>query len=158
MSDLARYLRFSQSVLWLVNSQTEGLTHADSLLTASPYSNSLNWILGHMVAYRQNMLKLLGDEEPLLEPDMWEVYKRGAAQMTAASSPLPLEELVAKFRHSQERLEAALSNTTADFLAQPHRPDQTKGQWLDFLQWHEAYHGGQLEFGRQLAGKSEPVI
>lgn len=158
----AKFIRYSQTGLWLMEKQTADLTHEQSLLVASPHSNCLNWVVGHLVVYRQIMLQELGGAaDSPLEPEVVALYQRGSARLTAATPGLVLfAQLVALFQHSQPQLEALLEQKTADDWATIYNPKngQTLGERMEFLQWHEAYHSGQLEFGRQLAGYGDVVI
>jgi hypothetical protein len=49
--------------LWVLKQQTEGLTHADSLLQPAMRGNCLNWILGHLAVHRDYVLDALGREK-----------------------------------------------------------------------------------------------
>jgi hypothetical protein len=41
--------------------QTEGLTHADSVVQPPVQGNCLNWVMGHVLDTRNDVLKLLGE-------------------------------------------------------------------------------------------------
>ncbi|MGC8787158.1 MAG: hypothetical protein ACP5Q1_07005, partial [Anaerolineae bacterium] len=47
--------------LEIVQAQTKGLSHADSLLQPPFRGNCLNWVLGHLVTNRDRVLALLGE-------------------------------------------------------------------------------------------------
>ncbi len=44
----------------IIKMQTENLTHEDSLIQLPFRSNCLNWVVGHVLANRCNILALLG--------------------------------------------------------------------------------------------------
>lgn len=46
--------------LYIIKVQTQGLTHADSLLQLPFRGNCLNWVVGHIAANRNTMLYFLG--------------------------------------------------------------------------------------------------
>lgn len=46
----------------IVKSQTQGLSHADSLLQLPFRGNCMNWVLGHIATTRNAMLQFLGEE------------------------------------------------------------------------------------------------
>ena len=58
---------------------------------------------------------------------------------------------------SQERLDAALAGLTTEDLERVV-DDRTLAERLTFDYWHEAYHTGQTELLRQLAGADDKVI
>ncbi len=63
-----------------------------------------------------------------------------------------MEEILAAFDDSQDTILAALERTTEADLAASHAKE-TVGQRLAFLQFHEAYHIGQIGLLRRLLGK-----
>jgi len=137
---------------------TEGLSHEDSLVQPQPAGNCLNWVLGHILAHRNEVLKLLG-EGPAWEPERAVRYGRGAPPLTDGAEATPLDELQNKLAASQERLNAALDGATPERLAEPREGRMAKnvGEWLAFLQFHEAYHIGQVALLRRTAGKEGAI-
>jgi uncharacterized damage-inducible protein DinB len=147
--------------LGIIEAQTEGLTHADSLLQLPFRGNCLNWVLGHIVANRNTMLRFLGEEAILSEAH--------AARYGYDSEPvcgdeddiLTLEQLLTALEPSQSALSASLLKITEEELAREEQSflgTSTLGQLIFFLFWHESYHAGQPEYLRQLAGKDDKVI
>src|SRR5258707_13686376 len=67
----------------VIGRQTAGLTHADSLLQPAMRGNCLNWVLGHIAASRNVILRMLG-EEPVLTVEYAERYKRGSEPVLGA--------------------------------------------------------------------------
>ncbi|MEZ4769190.1 MAG: DinB family protein [Caldilineales bacterium] len=146
--------------LWIIRRQADGLTHADSLLQPTFRANCLNWVLGHIVVGRNRALKLLeleqvwGDDERL-------VYETGSTPLLDEANAVPLERLLALLDLAQDRLAEKL-NTSSDAVLreQVHfrGRDQTLGEALAGLAWHETYHTGQTELLRQLSGVDDKVI
>jgi len=60
--------------LCLIEMQTTGLSHSDSLIQTPNNINCLNWILGHIAVGRDSVLRLIG-EEPLLSETETNRYK-----------------------------------------------------------------------------------
>jgi uncharacterized damage-inducible protein DinB len=143
----------------VIRMQTEGLTHADSLRQLPFRGNCMNWVLGHIVVHRDKVLALMG-EKPALQPDERALYARGSNPIMEGDHALTLEELLAALEKSQVQLMAALQAASpADLeVAMGEGSQQTKLERIQFLQWHETYHLGQLEILRQLAGKDDAVI
>ena len=142
----------------IIKRQADGLTHEDSLRQL-PNSNCLNWVIGHIAANRDEVLRTLG-EPPLLGPDGVR-YKRGSDPVTEADEEIqPLEELLHWLDHSQEHIAAALSKMSEAELSRELPSDERKmtiGQRAFFLYFHETYHVGQTELFRQLAGKNDNI-
>src|SRR5690348_17557139 len=94
---------FARNV-WIVKQQTNGLTHADSLIQLPFQGNPMNWVLGHLAANRDDVLELLG--APPVMADDGKRYKRESDPLTGQEEGvLPLEELLARLDQSQERSE-----------------------------------------------------
>ena len=109
---IARYFSINHRVLHM---QIEGLSHEDSLLQPPFKGNSLNWVLGHIIAGRSTALVLLG-EEPVWDKEKSAPYSRDSEPINAEAA-YPLEQLVDDLDKSQERLETALDRITAEELA-----------------------------------------
>jgi len=114
-----------------IDENTRGITREQSLVAPSPGGNCLNWVLGHIVATRVPVLALAGAEPVWTAADA-AIYRRGAAPLDA------------------ERI-------TPEALAAPGSPAvpgglQPVGMQLGILNFHEAYHAGQLGILRRLLG------
>ena len=147
--------------LGIIKAQAKDLNHADSLLQLPFGGNCLNWVLGHMVANRNTMLRFLG-EEAILSEAQAERYGFGSQPVCGDGDDiLTLEQLLALLEQGQSALAAGLQAATVEELAgevQSFLGTTTLGQLILFLYWHETYHVGQPEYLRQLAGKDDKVI
>jgi len=132
-----------------------GLSHEDSLVQPPRGGNCLNWVAGHVVANRNSILGLVG-EQPIWSEAETEPYKRGSAPIQDGSRARKFEHIVADFVRSQERLRAGLARMTEEDLAKK-KGDETVGATLHFLQFHEAYHIGQMGLLRRMAGKEGAI-
>ena len=147
--------------LGIVKAQTQGLSHADSLLQLPFRGNCLNWVLGHIADNRNTMLVLLGEEAIPVAPGMGLAEDGSDPVCGDAGDILTLEQLLMVLEQGQSALTARLQKTTAEELArevQSFLGTTTLGQLIFFLNWHESYHTGQTEVLRQLAGKDDKVI
>jgi hypothetical protein len=147
-------------MLYGINSQAleanaKGLSHEDSLLQPPRGGNCLNWVAGHIVANRNFVLGLLG-EQPIWSDAQAERYKRGSAPITDGSGAQRLEEILADFRTAQERIHAGLGRLKDEDLSR-RKGDKVLGESLHFLQFHEAYHIGQIGLLRRMAGKEGAI-
>ena len=65
----------------LIKRQTDGLSHADSLVQ-TPYNiNCLNWVLGHIAVNRDGVMRLIG-VEPMLSQEETLRYKTESYPIT----------------------------------------------------------------------------
>ena len=135
-----------------------GFTHAESLVPAAAGANCANWIVGHMIDSRSAVLELLG-QEPLWNEAKGKPFNDHAAWSDPEAVALPWESLLADFEASQERLRAGLAAVTPERLAAHHKPEskRPRGMQLNFLQFHEAYHVGQVGLMRRIVGKSGAI-
>lgn len=151
-ADLTRLFRINHQAL---HANLEGLSNEDALVQPES-GNCLNWVLGHIVASRNGILAAMGRELywPAEEASR---YKRGSAPVTGPEGAKPFDRLVKDFDATQERILAALESATQADLDKPHSSDQTVGEWVAFLHFHEAYHVGQTAILRRLAGKEGAI-
>lgn len=145
----------------LVRMQTNGLSHADSLVQ-TPYNiNSLNWVLGHLAVNRDRVLVLLG-QEPLLSPEERGRYETGSDPVKDdGEGILPLERLLELLARGQETIDEVMPQLTATELdreIQVGEHTTTVGKRLYGLYFHDTYHTGQTDLLRQVAGKNDRVI
>ena len=134
-------------------------THAESLRTPDGGGSSANWILGHLVESRGNLLTMLAEfgGEPVWSAEVAEPYQRGAPVLREDAA-LPFEEILAAFEASQSRLTDVIVQLTGSKLdALLDEPDpflgRTLGETISTFAWHEAYHCGQLGLLRRVVGK-----
>ena len=147
--------------LGIIKAQTQGLSHADSLLQLPFRGNCLNWVLGHIAANRNTMLRFLGEEAILSEAHAKRYGYNSEPVCGGADDILTLEQLLMVLEQGQSALAAKLLKMTVEELArevQSFLGTTTLGQLSFFLCWHESYHTGQTEALRQLAGKNDKVI
>jgi hypothetical protein len=148
--------------LEIIKMQVEGLTHEQSLIQLPFRSNCLNWVVGHLLTNRCNVLRLLGAEDirPAVDLDH---YERESQPVTSdGKGVLSLEELINHLDDTQERLEAVLEQETEESLQRlaqyRDRPERPVAFWIFFLYFHDSYHVGQTEILRQAAGTDDKII
>ncbi len=145
--------------LRVIGLQTEGLTHADSMLQLPFRGNCLNWVLGHMLVSRDYMLRIAG-AETLWDNDKSAPYMFGSEAMTADADSVPMESILADLQSSQERLAEVMASLDDETLDAPfdNERDNSLRKRLAFMTWHDSYHTGQTEYLRQLTGTNDKVI
>jgi len=162
MLSIQNLSNFYDRNLQIIKMQTDGLSHEESLIQLPFRSNCLNWVVGHVLANRCNILNLLEAED--LRPNVnLDHYERESDPIPGEEKGvLALDELITLLEESQVRLAAALEKETEESLQRlaPYRdrPEQTVSYWLAFLFFHDSYHVGQTEILRQAAGKDDKII
>jgi uncharacterized damage-inducible protein DinB len=144
---------------WVIERQTEGISHEQSVLQPPFRGNCMNWVLGHLLFERQLVLGLLGKEN-VLPDEVLARYAYESEPVTPESEDaLNLTELLTKLEDAGKQITDTL-NTMDDETWQSEIDDKGTPLWqrLEFIAWHEGYHSGQLEMLRQLAGKDDKVI
>ncbi len=138
-----------------VELNVKGLSHEESLIQPPGGGNCLNWVAGHVVANRNFVLGLLG-EQPIWTAEEAEPYKRGSAPIQDGARARKFEKILADFSIAQERIRAGLGRLKDEDLG-TKKGDESLGDTLHFLQFHEAYHIGQMGLLRRMAGKEGAI-
>lgn len=145
---------------WVIDRQVEGLSNDDSLVQPPFRGNCLNWVLGHIAVHRGLMVKALGGEDAVSDALRRRYGHDSEPVLGAADDQQSLEQLLDELKRLKEGVEQQLegrSATDLDAIIDAER-GTTLGSRLGFLAWHEAYHVGQTELLRQLAGKDDKII
>jgi hypothetical protein len=142
----------------VVRMNTEGLSHADSLVKPDPAGNCANWVVGHLLCTYNNVLAMLGQERVMPEAVL-ERYKRGSAPLADASEAVDLDEMLGAWDEACRRVAVGLGELTPDVLDRPapfspsNNPDETMRSLVSTVLFHQTYHAGQLGLLRRIAGK-----
>lgn len=126
------------------NRNLDGISHEESLL--SPHGgSSMNWIAGHLLLVRGEILEKIGavPEFSLEQMKIYDRYTPGIAE-----NPVELSRIMGLFSRTQEQLLAALS------LGE-RSPEVFK--FVAFYSFHESYHCGQLGIMRRALGKQGAI-
>lgn len=143
---------------FVIRKNTEGVTQEDSLFRPQPAGNCVNWVLGHILASRNGLLRVLG-EETFWTQEQENRYRRGSAPLVDGNEALPFEEMLRLLDASQETVVAAIKGFDPERLGDPApispvgNPDETMGSLFAALAFHEAYHAGQTGVIRRVMGK-----
>ena len=142
---------------YVLKQNAEGLSQEQSLYQPQPGGNCLNWVVGHIVAARNGLLQVLG-EEPIWTDEQAKPYRRGGEPMTDGSEAHELESLLKDLDASQERVMNGLKRFDPERLGEqaPFSPvgneNETLGSLLVGLTFHESYHAGQTGILRRVMG------
>jgi len=118
----------------------QGITHEESLKEMHN-CNSANWILGHLVFIRNNVMAQLG-LPPIADEKMKEIYARGIVNPDL-SKAVPLDTLKKMYEDSQPVIMQALEKVKEEAVLEQ----------LTSFGFHEAYHLGQIGLLRKMMGK-----
>ena len=137
-----------------VHTLLAGLDQADSLLQPPVAGNCINWILGHIVCYRNYAMTVCG-LEPVVAETVAQRYARDSAPVTGAGADVAdFTQLVAAYNQSHEQLLAYLKSVDATTLGEVISAagfTMGRGELLTSFMRHESYHAGQFELLRALA-------
>jgi len=122
----------------------------------------MNWIVGHLVTNRYNVLKLLGSELPSGAERLKRYARESDPIQPDSAGLLPLVDLIELLAQAQIQIAALLAEITPDVLDRQvaffGQRSQSVAEWLFFFYFHDTYHTGQPEILRQAAGKDDKVI
>ncbi len=144
----------------IIHMQLKGITQEESLLQLPFRGNCMNWVIGHILGVRGRSLELLGQPNTLNEAEQ-KIYDYGSEPLTDARIADNLAGMLKRLDESCETLTRLFGGLTAQDLEREveiWRGKVSLLEALSFRVWHEAYHVGQLELLRQLAGKNDKVI
>lgn len=158
-SDLARMYEVSYGA---INRNLEDVSNDESLVRPERGGNSLNWVLGHIIVYRGNVLRLIG-HQPVLQGEQAGPYLRGS-HPKGTERYLDLATLRGMLSDAHQELIPALSGMTEEHLAHDvpeefNRPPLagSVGNALARLHFHESYHAGQIGLLRRIVGKEGAI-
>ena len=160
MSDPKQVIYFFELNQRIIRLQTEGITHLESLIQPPFRGNCLNWVTGHLIENRNNILDVVGLDK-IWGTEKIDLYKRGSEPVTSDSSCINFEELLNDLEKTLEILIPHLKSLPNDFYNRENKPEDVRNARLDkltFFLWHEIYHIGQMELLRQLTGKDDSII
>lgn len=118
----------------------EEISNEESLTIANDKVNTINWVAGHLVNSRDDLLEDVGRAR-ILKPEYAEYYGRGKS-LPGPEAAIDIEEI----KKDYERLTEEINKILAE-------GDDEKDQRVAFFMFHESYHAGQLGILRKLLGK-----
>ena len=134
----------------------EGLTDEEWKRRPCETTNSLQWIVGHLLWARSRCARMLGST---WEREWVKHFERGAKVGDGAEYPAPAE-LKATWQEVTAEMTAGLEKASQEVLdRESHRPSMNGkvSGMVDFLALHESYHVGQAAYVRCWLGKGGPV-
>lgn len=145
----------------IVQMQAEGLSHLDSLVQTPYRVNCFNWVVGHLVASRDDVLAEIGASKVWTEETEGR-YRRESEPITEdGPGVLPFSVLMDGLAETQRRIEQSVGALTEQQMAVEimtgDKPVSLASR-LRFYYFHDTYHTGQTEILRQFAGKNDTII
>ena len=119
------------------------LSIKESLKTPSGKMNSSNWIAGHIIATRAEMLEKLGSKLEL-PGNFYETYKKGSQLLSDETQAFETNLMQELYLQSNEILSELVNKNEMEH--------ETLEMLLGFMQ-HESYHIGQLGLYRRFLDK-----
>jgi len=139
----------------LIAKATDGLSQTESVLQLPGESNCMNWVLGHIALYRDEMLASIRQKEQMSAAEV-KLYSVNSKPITIASKSSSLERLLKLLVQEFEALSKWLeSNPEGLQQKTPHDIARRRGatvvEQFTILCWHETHHVGELNALRELA-------
>lgn len=134
---------------------TDGLSQADSLLHLPGESNCMNWVLGHITVYRDQMLACVQRTKCMTASEV-KLYIANSKPISPASKSCSLERLLKLLAQGFDALSIWLECNSGGLQQGippeilPRRGEKVV-EYLTELCWHESHHVGELHALRELA-------
>ncbi len=150
MTPLETFIRALDTGFWELGEAFKGLEDRDVWVRPHPRLLSIGEIASH-VAYGHDMNILGGkSESPLLVPSSRYYFY---AVDESLGLDFGAEALFAEVMRVHEKVKEFLTQSPPDLTAtNPHRPDWTWHQTMEYMNFHVAYHTGQIYSVRHLMG------
>lgn len=135
----------------------------DEACVAPLGGNSANWLVGHLLVYRDLACEMLGAARQL-DATLHARYGNGSTNVSAPADDVPtLSSLRAQVDAQLPHLLSCVQTVTDDTLAQEvTRPNGTVttlgARFAFYILFHEPFHIGQFEYARHAVGKHEGLI
>jgi len=127
---------------FLVSQSVEGIDHQESLISPPGGDNPANWILGHIITSRSNVLAMLKIDPPW-DYERCKPYLPDSKPLSQGDVVEDFIEMVIAFEKTQIKLLAALQELTQEQLEES-LGENTLGEELADYAIHEAYHAGEM--------------
>lgn len=126
----------------------------DDMMLSTGESNTIGWVLGHIVYYRGEIAKKLNMECTIKEYE--KSFARGAEKNR--SIKVSLEEALKDLTERGELIARAIEELGEEGLKKKidiELPggDGSLGSYIGFLSWHETFHLGQIDLIKAACGK-----
>lgn len=143
---------------FIMSKGIDDLSDEEILTRPNKDTNSLLYILGHLVTYRYQICKALGVE---IEHNYDTLFDYGGKITDNTKFPT-VATLKDDWAHITDKLYSAIDNATDEILQKEIPNKQPIGEKnilgaVSFLAFHESYHIGQVAFIRKYLGHDQVV-
>lgn len=130
--------------------QLDGVGHEESLRQPPFSGNCINWVVGHIVVARTNILYPLGARSVWSRAEIMR-YVPGSPPITADDQALRFAAILDELDRTQAQIAAALGRTPPEALDRIVG-EKPLGEEIHDYAIHEARHVAQLDILRPLVG------
>lgn len=145
----------------VIKEQIKGVSETEMLIQPPNGGNCMLWTLGHLTNNMISILSILGGEKPQGLADLSRFEYGSGPVLCPEPELMSASDLMNAYDSlHQAVLEKIAPMTDADFDEEIPTFEGTsrRGWMLFFMEFHHAYHIGQLELLRNLAGHTEKLI
>ncbi len=137
----------------VVEASLADITHEESVRSAIPGVNDMNWVLGHLVQVNAGILELLGRPGDPRSADL-AYYAAGERTGGDDTDEWGLSDLRETFLQQTALIDKALTDAPPELLAAAPPPgfEGELRDFLHFITFHQGYHVGQLGMLRRALG------
>ena len=118
------------------------ISHQDSLISPTGGNNPANWILGHILTSRSNVLIML-KKDPPWDFERCKPYLPESKPLSPGDEVEGFEEMKGVLDETQSMLMATIREITMEQLSET-KGENSLGEELAGYAIHEAYHAGEL--------------
>lgn len=149
---------------FVIDVNLRDIGNEESLVPPTSAGNCMNWIAGHILVSREDLLSLVGQGRFLTGVEAAH-YVTGSPPLGPGKVCVNLSRLQSGLQRTNGVLIAALRGLSPTDLNRQIQPEMlpfrveepTFGTLLVLAMFHEAYHSGQLGLGRRLLGKDSGI-
>jgi len=157
----AQFVRAFARNATIVQMQAKDLSHADSLIQTAYNVNCFNWVVGHLITGRDDLLRAVGGSA-VWSLDTEERYRRESDPIVEdGPGVLSFNDLLDALAETQRRIDQSVGELTEQQMAvetlSGDKPVSLASQ-IRFFYFHDTYHTGQTEILRQFAGVNDRII
>jgi hypothetical protein len=131
----------------LIHRFVDGVTHEESILQLPFEHNCMNWILGHIVTNRSQVLETLKVQHAW-KLEVRKLYHTETPPIWPESNSVQFDVLIQYLNESLALLKFGLDAISDEQLEETHtnyRGEKTRYAHITGFHWHESFHLGQLE-------------
>lgn len=147
-SELKQLAKFSYMT---IRRNLDQISHEDSIRKSGEGINTINWMLGHILINRADLLGLFGATPA---EQMTGLVKYRNTETLQDEDVVEFDTLSQLLKESQVQMEECIDSLSEESLQNPAGDSsKTLGVIAQTYFYHEGYHSGQIGLHRRLIGK-----